>query len=201
MVLVLSALLHLKSRQVDYTQAFPEVPHDDNVFMQIPQGSSLIQHLQNLISTSANDPQFIDKEHFIRLKHNLYSIKQAVRNRFLHLKNGLLGHKFKQSKIDPCLFIHNDCLLASTPMIVSCSPRMITKLCISLSTEFLLKDEGSIKNFLSINNIVHRLKDDGSITIKMTQMGLIDQILKDMGLVLSAIKSHRRRILLLQLID
>jgi hypothetical protein len=59
---------------------------------------------------------------------------------------------------------------------------MITKFCTSLLTEFLFKNEGSIKNFFSIK-IVHRLKDDGSITIIMTQMGLIDQILKDMGLV------------------
>ena len=73
---------------------------------------------------------------------------------------------------------------SSTPMSVSWSPRMITKFCTSLLTEFLPKDEGSIKNFFSIN-IVHRLKDDGSITIIMTPMGLIDQILDDMGLLVS----------------
>jgi hypothetical protein len=38
MVLVLSALLNLKSRQVDYTQAFPQAPLEDDVFMRIPQG-------------------------------------------------------------------------------------------------------------------------------------------------------------------
>ena len=37
MVLVLSALLQLKSRQVDYTQAFPQAPLNDDIFMHIPQ--------------------------------------------------------------------------------------------------------------------------------------------------------------------
>ena len=38
MVLILSAILGLKSHQVDYTQAFPQAPLDDPIFMQIPQG-------------------------------------------------------------------------------------------------------------------------------------------------------------------
>ena len=47
MVLVLSALLRLKSRQVDYTQAFPQAPLDDDIFMRIPQGCTLIQNLNS----------------------------------------------------------------------------------------------------------------------------------------------------------
>jgi hypothetical protein len=43
-------------------------------------------------------------------------------------------------------------------------------------------DEGDIENFLGIN-IAHKLEDDGSVMITMTQPGLIDQILEDMGLV------------------
>ena len=38
MVLILSAILGLKSCQVDYTQAFPQAPLGDPVFMRIPQG-------------------------------------------------------------------------------------------------------------------------------------------------------------------
>jgi hypothetical protein len=38
MVMALSALLNLKSRQVDYMQAFPQAPLDDDVFMKILQG-------------------------------------------------------------------------------------------------------------------------------------------------------------------
>jgi Reverse transcriptase (RNA-dependent DNA polymerase) len=58
----------------------------------------------------------------------------------------------------------------------------IDDLCQSLSTEFLLKDEGNIENFLGIK-IYHNLATDGTVTITMTQPGLINQILEDVGLV------------------
>jgi hypothetical protein len=38
LVLLLSTILHLKSRQVDYTQAFPQTELADPVFMRPPQG-------------------------------------------------------------------------------------------------------------------------------------------------------------------
>jgi hypothetical protein len=47
---------------------------------------------------------------------------------------------------------------------------MISDLCKSLATEFLLIDEGDIKGFLGIQ-IDHRLESDGSITITMSQPG------------------------------
>jgi hypothetical protein len=104
MVLVLSALLKLKSRQVDYTQAFPQAPLDDDVFMRIPQGwfyDSVTERLKQ----HTDDPRSVDREHFIKLKRNLYGVKQGARNWYLHLQKGLLGRGFVQSKIDPCLFI------------------------------------------------------------------------------------------------
>ncbi len=38
LVLLLSIILNLKNRQVDYTQAFPQAPFEDPVYMHIPQG-------------------------------------------------------------------------------------------------------------------------------------------------------------------
>jgi hypothetical protein len=71
----------------------------------------------------------------------------------------------------------DDCLIFAN------SGNTIDDLCSKcLSTKFLLKDEGNIKNILRIK-IVHKLEDDQSVTITMTQTGLIDQILEDVGLV------------------
>jgi hypothetical protein len=64
MVLVLSALLKLKSRQVNFTQAFPQALLDDDVFMRIPQGWFLDPTTQQL-QQHPNDPSFKDREHFI----------------------------------------------------------------------------------------------------------------------------------------
>ena len=53
MVLILSAIFGLKSHQVDYTQAFPQAPLDDPIFMQIPQGSiQCNRELSNLMIES-----------------------------------------------------------------------------------------------------------------------------------------------------
>ena len=91
----LSALLHLKStsRQVDYMQAFLQAPLDDDISMCILQGWYFDLMTEQLVQKST-DPCSHDKDHFIRLKHNLYSVKQAARNWFLHLKKGLLSHGF-----------------------------------------------------------------------------------------------------------
>jgi hypothetical protein len=183
MVLVLAALLKLTSRQVDYTQAFPQAPLDDDVFMRIPPGWRYEPSVQQLVQ-NASKPRSVDKDHFIRLKRNLYGVKQAARNWYLHLQKGLLGSGFTQSKIDPCLFIRHDCLIVlytDDCLFFAKDDNTISDLCKCLSTEFLLKDEGDIENFLGIN-IAHKVEDDGSVTITMTQPGLIDQILDDVGL-------------------
>jgi len=104
LMLLLSSILNLKQRQVDYTQAFPQALLSDPVYMRVPQGwyvddkGALQQH---------QDPTYNDKSHFIQLKCNLYGCKQAARNWFKHLTQGLLSKGFWQSTSDPCLFLHS----------------------------------------------------------------------------------------------
>jgi hypothetical protein len=74
MVMILSALLELKSRQeVNYTQPFPQAPLDNDVFMKIPQGWHYDSSAKKLVQDS-NNPQSVNKEPFIHLKRNLYGI-------------------------------------------------------------------------------------------------------------------------------
>jgi hypothetical protein len=85
LLLLLSNVLNLKSRQVDYTQAFPQASLDDEVFLRIPQGwfvkdGKLRQH---------ENPRFNDTHYYMKFKRNLYGCKQAARNWFLHLTQGL----------------------------------------------------------------------------------------------------------------
>ena len=58
MVLDLSAILGLKSSQVNYNQAFPQAPLDNTIFMLIPQGWTY-DPLQKKIVQS-DDPKSID---------------------------------------------------------------------------------------------------------------------------------------------
>ena len=87
MVLVLLAILGLKSCQVDYTQAFPQAPLDNPVFMQIPQGWTYNPVSKKLVQS--DDPKQMDCDHFICLHWNFCGCKQAARNWHLHLKAGL----------------------------------------------------------------------------------------------------------------
>jgi hypothetical protein len=69
LVLLLSTILNLRSRQVDYTQAFPQAELPDPVFMRIPQGWYLDKDgkLQPHPDSKHNDTH-----HYIKLRKNLY---------------------------------------------------------------------------------------------------------------------------------
>ncbi len=87
LLLLLSSTMSLKTRQVDYTPAFPQAILADPVFMKVPQGwyatddGVLHQH---------SDPKYNDRKNFLRLKRNLYGCKQAARNWLKHLTTGFL---------------------------------------------------------------------------------------------------------------
>jgi hypothetical protein len=104
MAMVLSTLLNLKSWQVDYTQAFPQAPLDNDVFMRIPQGWYFDPSTKQL-HQDTSDPCSVDKEHYIRLKRNLYGVKQAARNWYLLSRKVLLDAVLPNPRsIHVCLF-------------------------------------------------------------------------------------------------
>jgi hypothetical protein len=171
--------LNLKQRQVDYTQAFPQAPLSDPVYMGLPQDwhinaeGAFVQH---------PDPTFNDKSHFIKLQCNLYGCKQAARNWFKHLTQGLLQEGFRQSAVDPCLFLRADCLLivyTDDCIIFSREDSIIDALIRNLSQSFLLEDQGSVQDYLGIRII----KDPIYKSISMTQPGLIESVLADLNLL------------------
>lgn len=178
MIMLLSTIMNLKTRQVDYTQAFPQAELHDPVFMKVPQGwyvnesGNLIQH---------EDPKYNDTNHYLQLKRNLYGCKQAARNWYKHLTNGLVTQGFTQSKVDSCLFLRKDCIIVvyvDDCLIFAPSEETINKLIQSLSNNFLLQDEGDVSAFLG----VQVQKDTNTKTISLTQPGLIEQVIKDIGL-------------------
>ncbi len=178
LVLLLSTILNLKSRQVDYTQAFPQAELTDPVFMRLPQGWYLDGE-GNLQPHS--DPKDNDTSHFIQLNRNLYGCKQAVRNWFQHLNQGLLGQGFVQSKIDTCLYLRHDCIMVvytDDCLIFARDDTIINDLIKNLSETFILEDQGSVNDYLGI----HINTDPLTNTILMSQTGLIESIISDVGL-------------------
>jgi hypothetical protein len=71
--LLLSTILDLKQHQVDYTQAFPQAPLEDPVYMKLPQGWYADE---NGTLLRQSDPTFHNKSYFIKVKHNLYAVSK-----------------------------------------------------------------------------------------------------------------------------
>jgi hypothetical protein len=109
LILTLSAILNFKTRQVNFTQAFPQAPLDDDVYLKVPQGWYYDTKTQKLAQST--DPKSYDGEHCIKLKKNLYGVRQSAYNWFQHCRQGFLDEGFKPSNVDPCLFIRDDCII------------------------------------------------------------------------------------------
>ena len=113
----------------------------------------------------------------LRLKKNLYGLKQAAYNWFETLSNALTEIGLIQSQNDPSLFMKkgmiilvyvDDCLIFTT------SSLLADQLVQSLSTgheNFILTDEGNVETYLGMK--VNKEKDK----ITLTQEALIDRIL------------------------
>jgi transposase InsO family protein len=182
LVLLLSTLLNLKSRQVDYTQAFPQADLADPVYIRLPQGWYITP--SGTLEPHSN-PKFNDTTHYIQLMKNLYGCKQAARNWFQHLDAGLKAHGFKQSHIDPCLYLRKDCIMVvytDDCLIFAPNDTIIDSLIADLSALYKLEDQGDVHDYLGIRIE----KDNTTKTISMTQTGLIESIIQDLNLETSS---------------
>ena len=73
LLLILSKILKLETRQVDYVQAFPQADLDEDVFMEIPSGFYY------------EDPRTSKKKYCLKLLKNLYGLRQAAMNWYFKL--------------------------------------------------------------------------------------------------------------------
>jgi hypothetical protein len=167
LLLVLSVTLGLATKQVDYTLAFVQAGINEEVYVEMP--------------------KLFEKSGCVyKLKRNIYGLRQAPVNWFNRLKTGLETRGFVQSKKDPCLFISKDviCLCyVDDCLFFAKDETLITQMIENLQTEFNLNIEDDVAGFLGI---LLEKQPDGSIELKQT--GLIDRIIKVMGLEDSLVK-------------
>jgi hypothetical protein len=100
-MLVMSLLMGLSTRQVDYTAAF--------VHANINKDSNWENMTEDERSKSGiyidMSCGFAKASKVLKLKKSLYGLKQSPRNFFTHLKEKLEGVGFEQSTSDQCRFI------------------------------------------------------------------------------------------------
>ena len=95
LMLILSMVYGMDTRQVDYVNAFAQAYLDEEVYIEIPRG---YKH--------ANE----DEECVLKLNKSLYGLQQAPIAFFKLLRDTLVHkHGFKQmTNLDPCLFVRPD---------------------------------------------------------------------------------------------
>ena len=92
---VLSELIGLESKAIDFVLAFPQSELNVPVYMEIPIGREVI----------GSDGK--RKHHAFHLKKSIYGLKQASANWYSVIKKVIELRGFKESVADPCFFIKN----------------------------------------------------------------------------------------------
>ncbi len=172
LLLILTVILDLKTKQIDYTLAFIHAKSKPGVFIEMPRG-------------------YEREGHVLELKRNLYGSRDAPKNFYYHLKNQLELRGFKSSASDPGLFINEEtgCLIVcycDDCIFFHRDEKEVDKVIDSLKKpdkkdkrleKFLLNVEEDYAGFLGIDIKKHK---DGSI--ELVQLGLIDRILTALNL-------------------
>ena len=166
LILSLAAVHNWHTRQLDYVLAFPQAPVERKLYMEIPKGFE-IEHGKS-------------EDYLLKIQKNIYGQKQVGRVWNQYLVNKLtteLG--FKQSKVDECLFYKGKVLYALyTDDSILAGPdkheidqliNQIKGICLDIT------DEGNVEDFLGVN-----IEQSEDSTVTLTQPHLVDQILDDL---------------------
>jgi len=178
LLLILSIILNLSTRQIDFTSAFvhanidkppnfnqmtPQEQRRQGIFIELPRG-------------------FPNPGKALKLRKSLYRLMQAPRIWFNHLKDKLELLGFVQCvDVDQCLFVSekvillcyvDDCLLYAK------DPAHIQEVIEQLHAQNMqLKEKGTAEGFLDMD--IKPNKVDGTITL--TQTGLTNRVIKALG--------------------
>jgi len=116
----------------------------------------------------------------LKLRKNLYGLKDAGRTWYEHIRDGLIRQGFKISAVDPCLFTKEEVILilyVDDAVIIFPDQEAITRVVKSLEKGFALTDEGPIRDYLGIR--VEKLSDG---RIMLVQRHMIDRCLELVGI-------------------
>ena len=178
-MLIMSLILNLATKQVDYTAAFVHAPIDKP-----PNFHQMSKEEQQKSGVYVDMPRgFSTAGKVLKLKKSLYGLKQAPRNFFHHLKKQLESLGFKSNPdIDPCLFVTDNviCIVyVDDTLFFSPKQEHIEEVITGLKTcDLELEVENSVAGFLGVH--IDR-REDG--TIKLTQEGLTKRIIEALQIV------------------
>jgi hypothetical protein len=172
-MLILTLILNLSTKQVDYTAAFMHAPIDRD-----PNWENLSEDEGQQSGVYIEMPRGLNEQgKVIKLKKSLYGLKQSLRNFFLHLKEKLEEVGLRQSESDACLFISDKVICPvylDGTLLYSPKQEFIDEIIAKLRAEEMeLEAEDDVAGFLGVH--IDRQADD---TILLTQKGLTKRIVK-----------------------
>ena len=178
-MMILSIILDLKTKQVDYVSAFCQAPIDTEVFVAPPQGWRTLNRIGLMEPFKGDD-------HVLRLNRSVYGLRQSPKNFFEYLKGNLKTAGFTPSKLDPCLFISDKviCLVyVDDCLFYSATERNIDDAIGRIKdTGMDLEVEDSVGGFLGISITNRANQETGLKEIQLLQTGLIDRVITALGL-------------------
>ena len=165
LLLIMSTVHGLHTRQVDYVNAFAQADLDKEVYVELPKGYGHNNEVDCVL----------------RLNKSLYGMVDAPMHFFNLLKTNLQLCGFKQkSYIDPCLFVAKKAICVSYVddcLWVSYDEKAMDGIINQMKKKMdLTVESNDISAFLGIQFTRH----DG--VIEMKQLGLIDKIMKTTGM-------------------
>jgi hypothetical protein len=150
-VLIMTILLDLENKQIDYTAAFMQAPLDHDVYVEMPK-------------------LFEADGKVWKLKRALCGLKDAPRAYVVHTKNKLEELGFRQSDADPCLFISPTviCLIyGDDALFVYKSPKEVNILTKRMKQiGMLFKEESDVAGYLGV--LLDRDPENNTITLKQS---------------------------------
>ena len=169
MLMVMSLDLGWYTKQIDFSNAFVQAELTEEVYINMP-------------TYFETDDGLTTKEAVLRLKKSIYGLVQAA-SKWFHFISGVLESKgFKASENEPCLFYGrgfmilvyvDDCLFFGP------DESKIDEFIQELLDDgmALTKEDGDAFHFLGVE-----VKDHQNGTLELRQVGLIEKVLKTMGM-------------------
>jgi Reverse transcriptase (RNA-dependent DNA polymerase) len=97
LILLLASINNWRTHQLDFVQAFPQAPVENELYIEVPKGCNI---------NSNND------DYVLQVLNNIYGQRQAGKVWFDFLTKGLVDKLgFTQSKNDPCILWRGSCIL------------------------------------------------------------------------------------------
>ena len=95
-LLIMANLHNLHTKSIDFVQAYPQARIKTNIFLYPPPG----------VEFANNNDQTV-----LRLKRNLYELRDAGRTWYEHIMDGLTSIGFSACESDPCILTHGSDIL------------------------------------------------------------------------------------------